>query len=235
MAGFNATKIQVKSSGPSQTPLEAGNYPGRLVWLILAGVQEQRPYQGKEKDPMLEIILGYEFLDEFCVDEDGTLDETKPRFLSETMPFHNLKADKARSTKRYNSIDPQGHAAGDWEQLVPSLVNLTVTQKPSSKDKSKIYNNIAEVSKMRSKDAARYDGEGVLDTRIFNLYEPDIEVFRLLPEWVQTKIKGAVDYSDSPLKGILESLGSKEEAKLPEAGKSSAPDTEEDEGGSDDW
>ena len=224
MAGFNVKNLfspkKLPSQGNSvnrQEALEPGTYPARLCWLILAGVQDQGEYAGKAKEPRLEMLLGYEFLDEFCVDEDGNEDETKPRFLSENFPFYSLDADRARSTVRYMALDPSLALDGDWEPLVGQVLNLTISKKTSKKS-GRDYNSVSSVSRMREKDAAKYEGSGLLDTRIFNIYEPDVDTFLALPKWIQGKIKGALDYSDSPLEGLLKE-GSKAAEEAPKSPK----------------
>ena len=71
--GLNAKKVAHTggSKGPAQEPIEPGTYPVRVAQIIDLGLQPQRPYQGQEKPPAYEIMMTYEFLDEFCLDEDG--------------------------------------------------------------------------------------------------------------------------------------------------------------------
>ena len=101
-------KTASSGGGMNIEPLEPGTYPARLVQVVDLGVQAQRPYQGKEKDPVQEILLTYEFVDEFLKDEDGNEETDKPRWLSESMPLFNLSSERAKSTLRYNALDPCG-------------------------------------------------------------------------------------------------------------------------------
>ena len=89
-----------------QPLIEADVYPARLVQLIDLGLQAQRPYQGKDKPPVQEVMFTYELVDVFMVNEEGKEQEDKPRWVTETLPFYGLFADKATSTKRYKAFDP---------------------------------------------------------------------------------------------------------------------------------
>lgn len=199
----NNVKMAGGNKRPRQEPMDAGTYPARVVQVLDLGVQEQRPYKGTPKPPVHEIMLTYEFLDEFCKDEDGKDDPEKPRWLSEEFPFNNLKADLAKSTKRYHAIDPTGAFGGDFTLLVGQPCMVTVVQNPRVKDgETTIYNNIAGVASMRAKEAEKA-APLVNPTKVFLLDEPDLEVFNALPEFLQEKIKKNLNYRGSALEKLL--------------------------------
>ena len=149
MSGLKASK-EGKSNFVRPDPLEPGSYPGRLVRVYDLGLQPQRPYQGQDKPPAHEIHVTYEFSDEFMKDEDGNDIEDKPRWLSETFVLNPLSSDLAKSTKRYNAIDPDHDHDGDWSQVLsyPIMINVVVNQKDD-----KFYENVQSTSTMRKKDA----------------------------------------------------------------------------------
>ena len=204
--GLNANKLAHSggNSGSKQEPIEPGTYPIRVAQIIDLGLQPQRPYQGQEKPPAYEIMLTYEFLDEFCVDEEGNEDEEKPRWLSETLPFRSLKAEKAKSTQRYYALDPNEEAEGDFTQLAGVAANASVVQNAGKgKNAGKVYNNIQALSPMRAKDASKAP-ELKKEPKVFTLDDPDTTVFQSLPEWVQDKIKSNLEYKGSALEKALE-------------------------------
>ena len=210
MTSLNAKKLPSNSSGPRPDPVEPGSYPARLAQIILLGTQKQRPFKGEEKPPALEIMLTYELLDEFMKDEDGEDILDKPRWISETLSFLSLKADRAKSTKRYYALDPEDNADGDWSQLLgaPCIVTI-VNEKDKRPGMDRIYENVDGVSAMRPKEAAKaaqLKNKG----RIFDFYSPDMEVFNDLPEWIQDKMKSALDFEGSALDLAL---GSKDAPK----------------------
>ena len=220
--GLNARKESSGNSGDfvPQEIIENGTYPGRLVQIIDLGVQPQRPYQGQEKPPVHMIDTTYEFSDEFMKDEDGEEIEDKPRWISESFPFYGLDVDRATSTKRYYALDPKEVLEGDWPSLIESACNIVVGSytRKSGKYAGQDANSIMGITSMRSKEAAKLPPL-VNKPKVFLLDEPDMEVFGSLPEWLQDKIKGNLEYKGSKLEALLE-------------GKEQSVDIDEDE---DDW
>lgn len=225
MTGLNANKVKAKSNKQvvQQEPLDPGTYPARLVQVLDLGIQAQKPYQGQEKPPVHKIMMTYELLDEFCVDEKGEVIEDKPRWVSEEIAFRSLKADLAVSTKRYRALDPEEEADGDFQLLLGRPCNVTIVNNES---KGKIYNNVGNVSGMRPKDAAKAP-ELVNPPKFFALAEPDMEVFLSLPEWLQDKIKGNLEFNGSALQEALEGPQEKPVKKpkpTPQAEEEDAPE-----------
>jgi hypothetical protein len=222
---LNARNVPKVGGGPAQEPIDAGSYPARVVQILDLGVQEQRPYKGEAKPPAHEIMLTYEFADEFMKDENGDDIEDKPRWLSETFPLRNLDADLATSTKRYKALDPTEAYGGDFTELVETPCTLVIVNNVGTgKNAGKIYNNIQAVSAMRPRDAAKAP-ELVNPPKVFVLDEPDLEVFKSLPEWLQDKIKGNLDFDGSPLQEALEGGAKAKPAKG--KGKPAKPPVEE--------
>lgn len=198
---LNAKKIKNKSSGPRQPNIEPGSYPARLVQLIDYGLQPQRPYQGQDKPPAYEIGITYELLDEFMLDEEGKEIEDKPRWISETIPLYNLKADKAKSTQRYHSFDPDEEYEGDFTQLIGAPCIVTIVNN-KSRD-GNVYDNVATIAGMRPKDA-RSAPQLVNEPRVLSLDEENTELFLSLPEWIQDKIKNGLEWESTNLYKALQ-------------------------------
>lgn len=204
--GFNANERQ---GGGNFTPLEAlepGSYPGRVVQLVLMGLQNQRPYKGQPKPPAEMMYVGYELSHEFVPDEDGNPDPSKPRWVGEDFPFYSLDADKATSTLRYKAIDPSGMAGGDWLKLVGQPCNITLTKEPRKGHEGQFVNYVGVVS-----PAANMPGytqpELVNPPRIFDIDEPDMEVYKQLPEWLRKKLATNLNFQGSKLQELLGSGG----------------------------
>jgi hypothetical protein len=193
---------EVPTGGKKQDPLDPGSYPSRLVMVIDLGLQPQ-VYDNKPKDPRNEIMTTYELSDEFMKDDEGNEIKDKPRWQSETFVLYSLNTDKAKSTERYLALDPALKYDGDWSQLLGTPANLTVVNNPGKgKNKGKVFNNIASVSAMRAKDAEKLPPL-VNDKRFFTLDEPDVELFLTLPQFVQDKIKGGLEFKGSKLAELL--------------------------------
>jgi hypothetical protein len=206
-----------------QKNIAPGTYPARLVQLIDLGVQPQRAYMGKDKPPCQEIMLTYEMVDEYMKDEKGADIEDKPRWVSESLPFFGLHADKAKSTQRYLAFDPNQDYDGDFTRAVGSPINLTIINNPGKE--GKVYDNVASLSPMRPKDAANCP-ELKNPTKVFDLENPDMEVFNSLPEWIQEKIKNNLNFQGSPLQKALAGQPEKQDkpAKQEEAQKAEDDD-----------
>jgi hypothetical protein len=193
------------SNGKQIEPMEPATYPARTVCLADLGVQEQRPFQGKEKPPVNMIAITYEFSDEFLKDEDGNDIPDKPRWLTEMMPIYQLSADKAKSTLRYNALDPKNVHSGDFSALVDIPCLVTVVHNPNKKTGG-VYENIGGVSPMRDKDAQKAPPL-VSSTAVFDMDAPDLEVYQALPPFIQKKIVGGLEYDGSPLYELLGDVG----------------------------
>lgn len=206
----NIPKVGGKGSGmPKQPTMEPGTYPSRVVQVIDMGLQPQRPYKGEPKNPAYELMVTYECLDEFCVDENGVEMEDKPRWISETFPLHNIEADLAKSTKRYKALDPDMVYDGDWGEVVGTPCMVTTVNNVNGDN---VYTNVASVTSMRARDAAKAP-ELINEPKVFSLDEPDVDVFRSFPQWIQDKIKGNLEYDGSALQKALEGAPKQEEKK----------------------
>lgn len=220
--GLNAKNIKGNQADRvEQAPIAAGVYPGRLVQVIDLGLQAQRPYKGQDKAPAQEIMLTYELVDEFMKDKDGKDVEDKPRWISETLPFYGLFADKAKSTQRYNALDPSGALDGAFDRAIGFPVNVTVVQNVVG---DKIYNNVANIAAMRPRDADKCP-DLKNPSKVFDLDKPNMEVFNALPKWLQEKIQSNLNFEGSPLQKLLggKSAPAKQEKSAPED-NADAPD-----------
>lgn len=201
-----AKETKSKGSFVPQANIEPGTYPARLVQILDLGLQPQRPYMGKDKPPANEIMLTYELVDEFMKDEKGNEIKDKPRWISETLPFYGLYADKAKSTQRYMVLDPKQEFEGDFSQLIGLPCNVTVVNNAVG---DKVYDNVATISAMRERDAKNCP-ELVNPPKVLDLDNPDKEVFEALPEWLRDKIRGNLNFKGSPLEELVGNTPPKE-------------------------
>ena len=212
---LNASKIESNSKFERPDPLEPGGYPARVVQVIDLGLQPQRPFQGQEKPPKQEIYVTYELLDEFLLDENGEEMEDKPRWLSERIPLNSLDSDLAKSTKRYYALDPEVEYGGNWAELAGTPCTVTVVnyKVKSGKNEGQVRDKVGSVSTMRPKDAKKAR-ELVNPAKIFDMDDPDMEIFGSLPEWLQkTMTEENLDFGGSALEKALEEGGTKKRRK----------------------
>lgn len=179
----------------------AGNFGARLVQLIDLGLQAQS-YNGETKPPVQEIRTTYELPDEFCVDEEGNVDEDKPRWFGEEFGLFNLKSERAKSTLRYNGLDPSGAADGDWEKLIGTACTITLVQNPGKgKNAGRVFTNIGGVTPaMKGLQISELKN----DALVWSLDDPDMEAFEKFPQFIQDKIKSNLEYQGSLLQQRLE-------------------------------
>jgi len=201
-----------------QEPIDEGTYPCRVAQIIELGLQPQRPHQGKVKPPVEMLYVTYELTDEFMLDKDGEEVLNKPRWQSEDFPFYGLDCDMAKCNKRIKAIDPKLTTGGDWALLggFPCLVTFVHNTKGD-----KTFINVASVASVRAKDAGNI-AELQNPVKIFDLDEPDLEVFNALPTWLQDKIKSNLNYKGSILEGMLGAEQEEEEDEPEEAPKKPA-------------
>jgi len=200
----NAKKIEApagsNNSGMEAPLLTPGAYPARVVQVVFVGVQEQRPFKGQAKDPIDEVRITYELSEEFMQDADGNDLEDKPRWFTESIPFHSLEVDRARSTKRYNAIDPNDTCDGDFGKLLGLPCQVVLVNNKGKANPDKIYTNITDVTPAPNMRGYTQP-DLVNDTFYFDPQDDnvDVEAFRGLPEWLQEVITKALDFKDSPL------------------------------------
>ena len=195
----------------AQANIVPGTYPGRIVQIIDFGMQPQKPYMGKDKPPAPEVGTTYELVDEFMKDEEGKDIEDKPRWISETYPFHPLFAENAKSTKRLKVLDPNDEWDGDYSKALTAPLNITIVNNAVG---DKVYDNVAMTSAMRPKDAAScapLKNPAVF----FDLDAPDLAVFNKFPKWIQDKIKGNLNFQGSPLQKLLGDAPKEEKKEAP--------------------
>lgn len=209
---LNVNEFKGSSSKPPAPALDPGNYPARLVRVLYLGIQPQNPFKGEPKPPGPEFMTTYELLDEFLENEDGEPDTEKPRWISERFVVYPLTSENSKSTKRYLSLDPEAKFKGDWSSLLGAPCYLTITKRPSKKDPSREYNNVASVQPMRAKEATKAPAL-VNEASSFDFNNPNLEVFLALPTFVQDIVKGAVNFPGSPLEDLLSQQGVEETKK----------------------
>jgi len=226
-----------KKKGPTgnkdfveQPVLEEGTYKARVVQVIELGLQPQRAYQGKEKPPVDMLYITYELADEFMLDKDGEEIEDKPRWMSEDFPYYSLQCDMAKCNKRLKAIDPKNKVKGDWAQVAGAPCNVTFSHAVKG---DKTYVNVAAVTSVRDKDVKGMP-KLVNPPKVFDIDDPDMEIFGALPNWLQEKIKGNLNYKGSVLEtavgGADEAGEGQEEAPKPTKKKKKVVPTPDEDG-----
>ncbi len=195
--------------GKLKSPLlDADNYPARLVQVIDLGMHKNH----FDEDKIVhQVTLTYELVDAFCLDEAGNEVKDKPRWFSETInmidlpegvPLQEIYADqyrgKAKMVQRARAFDPKGECDFDFSEYLTRPCAVTIIQK--KKKDGEMKNDIGGVSApMRGMQIP----ELVNPPKLFTLDEPDMEVFKSLPDWMQDNIKENIDFKGSKLEALL--------------------------------
>jgi hypothetical protein len=201
---LNAAKA-AGGSGPKAEPLAPDNYMARIVIIADLGVQEQRPYKGQEKPPVQEILVTYELVTEFMKDEDGNDDEERPRWITERFPLYNLKADKAKSTRRYLALDPKMEHQGDFTALLGAPCLVTVV---NNERDGRVYNNVGNVSPPLKGVPVP---EPVNEPILFDFDEPSQDAWDRMPDWMNDVIQESLSYKGSKVQAMVEGTEAPEE------------------------
>jgi hypothetical protein len=195
---LNANAQAGATSNFKYEPMDAGTCPARLVGVANVGMHAIT-YKGETKPPKDQLALTYEFLDEFMKDEDGNELKDKPRWLTEDMPFLPLSSEKAKSTDRYLSIDPDRKAAGEFGDLLGTPIMVQVTQSAGKgANMGKIFNNIGGVTPMRPKEAQKAP-ELVNKPFTFDFYAPTREAWDATPYRVKALVRSALNYKGTAM------------------------------------
>jgi hypothetical protein len=211
-----------------QPIIEIGTYPARVVQLIDLGLQAQDAYMGQEKEPAHEVLLGYELVDSFMVDESGKEMEDKPRWVSERFPFRHISADLAKSTKRYKALDPDMVHDGEWTKLVGVPCMVTIAHKlGKGKHAGKTFLEVSNVAPMRAAQANKCP-ELKNPPLVFLQDDPDMKVWEKLPDWLKERLKNNLNYNGSKLQELL--TGAKEKPSNEQKDQVAAQESKNDEG-----
>lgn len=223
-----------KSTMPSnrkfveQPNLKVGGHAARVVRVVDLGVQPQKPWGTQVKKPVNMVNITYELSHDFVVDEDGNIDENRPRWIDETLPLYPLTADRATSTARYRAIDPEEVAGGNFANIISFPCTVVVVHgKGKGKHEGKIFDNIGDVASATTIPGyvqPELKNPGV----VFDLSEPDIEVFKSLPKRLQEKIVGNLNFQGSKLQALIAEAGleisaPQEEVSEPQSNQEPAP------------
>ena len=209
----------------AQAELPVDNYPCRVAQVIDMGRQVRETWdsvQNKyvpdhEKAPVNMIRVTYEFTTEFMKDENGNEQEDKPRWLSEEFPLLPLSSDLATSTKRMKAFDPDfSNFGGDWSLVLTLPCSVSVAHSKGGKAKE---GNVAKP--MKGMVIADLKNE----PKMFSLVEPDVDVFRSFPEWIQERIKANLDFEGSKLQAALagQAVGQVKKEEKPAENPAEAP------------
>lgn len=184
--------IVATGSNKEFRPTPEGNHMAVCFRVIDLGTQRWE-YNG---EPQIgrKVLIAWELHGE---DEEGkplTMDDGRPLSVSSTYTLSLGKKAVLRShleSWRGKAFTEQEMAGFDVSQLLgqPCMVTIKHTSK-----NGKTYANVAAVSRFPAALKA-HKPAAVNPLQLFDISEPDADVFEALPEWIQTKINESVERS----------------------------------------
>ena len=170
-----------------------GMQMARIVRVIDLGLQERQPFQGEVKAPAYFIRVTFE-LPKDRIDVDG---ESRPRWIDTEINLSNHE--KSKCFQYYNTLDPKNKCNGDWGKLIGTPCQILIAHRESSQ--RKMFANIKNiVPLMEGLEVPALENP----TAVFDVSNPRLEIFESLPEWLQEKIKGNLEYDGSKLQRLVE-------------------------------
>ena len=192
--------LKAPSTASNIKPLEAGTYPGRVLGITDMGLQPMKAYRGEEKQPRHKVAFSYEMSDAFMEDDEGNEDPKRPYVITEILPLYPISSERAKSTQRYTVLDSDLQFGGDFSKLVSLPVNVVIVQNPDNQ--GKIWNNVANLTSMRAKEKDNLP-DLVNSPFVFDLDEPDMEVYEKLYPWLKRIIETNLEFGGSKLEALL--------------------------------
>lgn len=170
-------------------PIQAGTYLAVCVGIIDIGKQ----YNAKFNNYKNKVIIIFEIPSE-TIEIDG---EQKPRWLSKEYSFslhENSKLYKMLRSWRAKDFSEEELSEDGGFQLADMagkgcMISVTLTEKDGKR-----YNNVDSVMGL---PAGLPVPELQNDILIYDMEEPDAEVFEKIPLWIQDKIKKSTQYQEN--------------------------------------
>lgn len=182
-------------SKPKEQPME-GTHVARLLGITDLGHQDGFTYQGKEIDSSWNYEFTYELVNHDM--EDG-----RPFVVSETVPNKDWEnTATGMSTKlvaRCKSILGKEYRLGveDLSKILGGACMVTVAH--NDKGYSKIPGTAAVGSVPFGMEVKELHNQ----TYIFDMDDPDMDLFEAMPDFKKEKITGALNFNDTKLAKIM--------------------------------
>lgn len=190
-----------KSESKVDNPVP-GTYMARLVGIVDLG--HQPGYQGKGYDiePSYQLRLSYEL-------PGSRTKEDRPHWVHENVKnsdfFDKKKGLSSKLMKRVYALDPSGTKSDNGKNLV-SLIGV-----PCMVEVALNEGGYPKIMNVTGAPAGIPVPELENDPILFDMADPDMEVFRRLPEFIRNMMKENLDYAGSALEIKVLEMGDDEE------------------------
>lgn len=184
--------INAKNSGTVRIPIPAGNYVARCYQMLHIGTVKES-YQGEEKF-LNKVRIGWELPTELKVfkEENGE----QPYVISKEFTLSlNEKANlrKLLASWRGKDFTEEEAKCFDVTKLLGATCQLNIIHKPSKKDPSVVYEDVASVSPLLKgiKCPAQINPNQVLQYDDF-----DFQLYEKLPDFIKDKIRSSQEFTE---------------------------------------
>lgn len=188
--GIGARKAEQKAKDAPK----AGTYLARLVGIVDLGHQPAFQYDGGVADAAFKLTFTYEL-------PNSKMEDGRPHWVSEDMKnsdfYDPKKGISSTLMKRVYAMDPSGELTRDGKDLIPLIGRPCMVEVGLNK------NGYTKIKNVTGAPEGIPVPDLVNDPIIFSFDEPNIEVFERFPEFVQNKIKSALNLPGSPLESAL--------------------------------
>lgn len=171
-----------------------GTYLARLVGIVDLGHQPAFAYDGGVADAAFKLTFTYEL-------PNSKTEEGRPHWVSEDMKnsdyYDAKKGISSTLMKRVYAMDPSGQMTRDGKDLLPLI------GKPCMVEVGLNKNGYVKIKNVTGAPDGIPVPELANDPVIFDFDEPDTEAFRRFPEFVQNKIRAALNLPGTPLEAAL--------------------------------
>lgn len=173
---------------------QEGTQMARLVRIIDTGLQPRPDFNDQPKSPAFMLRLTFELPND-RIEVDG---ESRPRWIDVEFPLSSHE--KSKCFQWYNILDPDNKYNNDWSKLIATPCLIAIKHRNSN---GKTYANIVNIMPtMTGIEVPALENPSF----VFDLTSPDIEKFKILPQWLQDKIKGNLEFQNSKLDRLLSDL-----------------------------
>lgn len=183
--------INATNNGSQREPIPAGNHVARCFQMIELGTVKEF-VMGKEVTAK-KVRIGWELPEETRVfrEEKGE----QPLVISKEYTLSmNEKANLRKDLKSWRGKDFTEEEAScfDITKLIGATCMLNIIHKPSSKDPSRVYEQIAGITPLPKSMKAP---AAVNPVFILSYDEFNQEKFDSLPDFIKTKMQGSLEYA----------------------------------------
>lgn len=185
---------------------KAGVQPARVAQIIDLGIQPRKAFKGKEKPPVPQVMVNIELVaDEYEVEGKKVKHRLAPKDFNIVSRNSEMYTNSAIAAF-LNSIDPKDTIKGKLADLGDKPCLATVVHVPGQgKYQGRTFAQITQV--MQPPEGYPVPPLSAPPV-VFSFDAPTEEAWKTVPNYVQEKIKNALNYKGSKVEELVNKLGS---------------------------